>query len=610
MIKFLGGVPGSPLSNTFVDTKRAFYIVALLSAALNILLLGGSIFMMMVYDMVLPSGSLPTLVGLLFLIIIVYIFQGFFDVARSRILADIGASMDLKLASWVHHAISRNALYSRTDGDGLQPMRDIEQIRGFLSGGGPAALIDLPWVIFFVAILFLMHAWLGITILCGALVLTVLTVMTERMSHDRMQELSRSVSHRNAMAEANRRHSADATALGMSGRLSERWTTACSNALESQQRLADIAGTLGATSKMMRIFLQSVMLSVGAWIVIRGEATGGIIFASAILGSRALSPVEQVIANWRGFLGARQGWKRLDAFLTKFPEDKRERTALPAPSETLSVEGLSLVPPGANKPSVIRTTFALSKGDAVGIIGPSGSGKTTLIRGLLGIWPAAEGTVRLDGAAIDQWNRDALGQYIGYLPQNVELLNGTVAQNIARFESGAQSDVIVAAAKAAGVHDLILKLPNGYETNVDADGAALSAGQRQRVALARALYCNPFLIVLDEPNSNLDSEGEEALAQSIKAVRARGGIVVLVAHRPAVLAEVNLVLVMRDGMAKAFGPRDEVLEKVMGRPKPAANSQGNNPNGSNPQGVTVLGAASGASGNGVVSTKVLRPARG
>jgi PrtD family type I secretion system ABC transporter len=598
MIRFLGGTPESPLSSSLVDTNRAFYTVVVLSAALNILLLGGSIYMMMVYDMVLPSGSLPTLVGLLLLIIVVYVFQGFFDVARSRILADIGAAMDLKLSPWVHHAISRNALYSRSDGDGLQPMRDIEQIRGFLSGGGPAALIDLPWVLFFVGILFFMHAWLGITILCGALVLTVLTVMTERMSNGRMQELSRSVSVRNAMADANRRHAADATALGMTGRLSARWIATCSDALESQQRLADISGTLGAISKMLRIFLQSAMLSVGAWIVIRGEGTGGIIFASAILGSRALAPVEQVIANWRGFLGARQGWKRLDAFLAKFPLDDKVRTELPAPTESLSVEGLSLVPPGANKPSVIRTSFALSKGDAVGIIGPSGSGKTTLVRGLLGIWPAAEGTVRLDGAAIDQWNKDALGQHIGYLPQNVELFNGTVAQNIARFEANVASETIVAAAKAAGVHDLILKLPNGYETNVDADGAALSAGQRQRVALARALFRDPFLVVLDEPNSNLDTEGEEALAQSIRSVRARGGIVVLVAHRPAVLAEVNLVLVMRDGMAQAFGPRDDVLEKVMGRPRAAANSQ--------PE-----GKASPASVNtaGVVSSSVLRPVR-
>jgi ATP-binding cassette, subfamily C, bacterial PrsD len=599
MVRFLGAVPNSPLSNTFSGTKRAFYGVALLSAALNILLLGGSIFMMMVYDMVLPSGSLPTLVGLLFLIIIVYIFQGFFDVARSRILADIGASMDLKLAAWVHHAISRNALYSRSDGDGLQPMRDIEQIRGFLSGGGPAALIDLPWVVFFVAILFLMHAWLGITILCGAIVLTVLTIITEKMSHDRMQDLSKAVSLRNAMAESNRRHAADAAALGMSQRMSSRWSAACANALDSQQRLADIAGTLGATSKMMRIFLQSVMLSVGAWIVIRGEATGGIIFASAILGSRALAPVEQVIANWRGFLGARQGWKRLDTFLARFPEDNRERTVLPPPEQSLSVEALSLVPPGGTKPSVIRTSFGLSKGDAVGIIGPSGSGKTTLIRGLLGIWPAAEGAVRLDGAAIDQWSKDILGQHIGYLPQNVELFNGTVAQNIARFEDEASSDDIVAAAKSAGVHDLILKLPNGYETNVDADGAALSAGQRQRVALARALYRNPFLIVLDEPNSNLDSEGEEALAQSIRGVRTRGGIVVLVAHRPAVLAEVNLVLFMRDGMAQAFGPRDEVLEKVMGRPPVAANSQ--------PQSSGKRTSQSAAAG--LVSSSVLRPVR-
>jgi ATP-binding cassette, subfamily C, bacterial PrsD len=566
MFGFFKTRPGSPLAGALGRSRRAFYGVAILSGVLNILLLGGSIFMMMVYDTVLPSGSLPTLIGLLIMIVVVYVFQGFFDVARSRVLADIGATVDLSLTGQVHNAITRHALYSRSTGDGLQPMRDLEQIRGFLSGGGPTALIDLPWMFFFIGILFMMHVWLGLTALAGAFVLTGLTLATERMSQKRMQDLAQATSARNALADSHRRHAQAIHALGMGDRMRDRWFAACNATLESQQRLADIAGTLGATSKMMRIFLQSATLAMGAWIVIRGEATGGIIFASAILSSRALAPVEQAIANWRGFLGARQGWARLDEFLSKYPEADAERVQLPAPVQSLAVEGLTLVPPGGNKPTVARVQFALAAGDAVGVIGPSGSGKTTLMRGLLGIWPAAEGKVRLDGAAIDQWSREDLGLHIGYLPQNVELLEGTVAQNIARFEPGAPSELIIAAAQAAGVHDMILKLSNGYETAVDADGAALSAGQRQRVALARALYRDPFLVVLDEPNSNLDAEGEEALAIAIRHVRERGGAVVLVAHRPAILNEVNFVLVMRDGQAQAFGARDEVLSKVMGRP--------------------------------------------
>jgi PrtD family type I secretion system ABC transporter len=561
---------GSPLAEAIGRSKRAVYSVVLLSAVLNVLLLGGSIFMMAVYDMVLPSGSLPTLFGLLMMIIVVYIFQGFFEVARSRVLADIGATVDLSLTGSVHQAVTRHALYSRNTGDGLQPLRDLEQIRTFLSGGGPTALIDLPWMFFFIGILFLMHVWLGLTALLGALVLTALTMITERMSQKRMLALAHATSKRNALSEAHRRHAQTVQAMGMGTRMRDLWFAACSETLDSQQRLADIAGTMGATSKMLRIFLQSAMLAMGAWIVISGQATGGIIFASAILSSRALAPVEQAIANWRGFLAARQGWARLDEFLSKYPSVSADRIKLLAPVKSFSVEGLTLVPPGGNKPTVARVQFAISAGDAVGVIGSSGSGKTSLMRGLLGIWPAVEGTVRLDGAAIDQWAREDLGVHIGYLPQNVELLDGSIAQNIARFEPGAPSEMIIAAAMAAGVHDMILKLPSGYETAVDADGAALSAGQRQRVALARALYRDPFLLVLDEPNSNLDTEGEEALAVAIRNVRERGGAVIIVAHRPSILSEVNLVLLMRDGQAQAFGPRDEILSKMIRSPAGAS----------------------------------------
>jgi PrtD family type I secretion system ABC transporter len=584
----------SSLAQALRKSRRAFYGVAAISAILNILLLGGSIFMMMVYDMVLPSGSLPTLAGLLIMIIVIYFFQGFFDVARSRILADIGASVDLSLTSEVHHAVTRHALYSRARGDGLQPLRDLEQIRSFLSGAGPTALIDLPWMFFFISILFFMHVWLGLTALIGALVLTGLTFLTERMSQARMRDLALSTAARNALADAHRRHAQSIQALGMGSRMRTLWLDACSATLDTQQRLADIAGTLGATSKILRIFLQSAILAVGAWIVIRGEATGGIIFASAILSSRALAPVEQAIGNWRGFVAARQGWARLDEFLGRYPVAPAGRLQLPAPERSLSVEGVTLVPPGATKPTVMRIQFALTAGDAVGVIGPSGSGKTSLMRGILGVWPSAEGKVRLDGASTDQWNSDDLGRHMGYLPQNVELIEGTVAANIARFEPNAPSELVVAAAKAAGVHDLILKLENGYETEVDADGAALSAGQRQRVALARALFRDPFLVVLDEPNSNLDAEGEIALGKAIAHVRGRGGIVILVAHRPAVLNEVNLILFMRDGQAQAFGPKDEVLRKVMGPAAARAPSAGTR---------TLSGPQS-----GLVQSSVVRPA--
>jgi ATP-binding cassette subfamily C protein PrsD len=313
--------------------------------------------------------------------------------------------------------------------------------------------------------------------------------------------------------------------------------------------------------------LQSMVLAVGAYLVLVGEASAGVIIASSILVSRALAPVEQVIGSWRGFSAARQSWTRLAEMLASFPPQEA-RLRLPAPTQQLTVEGLGVAPPGGNTLTVAGVSFSLQAGQALGVIGPSGSGKSSLARSLVGVWPAVRGHVRLDGASLDQWDSELLGPHLGYLPQDVELLSGTVAQNIARFEEGASPEDVVTAAKQADVHDLILRLPQGYETEVGRSGAALSAGQRQRVALARALYKDPFLVVLDEPNSNLDAEGEQALTRSIMNVRARNGIVVVIAHRPSALAAVDMVMFMRDGAVAAFGPKDEVLAKVLQQSAP------------------------------------------
>ncbi|MGH8430406.1 MAG: type I secretion system permease/ATPase, partial [Solimonas sp.] len=347
-------------------------------------------------------------------------------------------------------------------------------------------------------------------------------------------------------------------AMGMTGRLAALWEGHNRRHLDAQQRVADIAGGLGALSRILRMVLQSAVLGIGAWLVVHQEASAGIIIASSILTSRALAPVEVAIAHWRGFVAARQSWRRLNGLMASAPAAD-PRMDLPKPSSSLTLEGVGVSPPGANRLVVQGVAFQLKAGQGLGVIGPSASGKSSLARAIVGVWPAVQGKIRIDGAALDQWPAEALGSHIGYLPQDMELFDGTVAQNIARFDAEASADSIIAAAKAAGVHELILALPEGYETRTGDSGANLSAGQRQRIGLARALYGDPFLVVLDEPNSNLDREGDEALTRAILGVRARGGIVVVNAHRPSALAGVDNVLVLLAGRVQAFGPKDQVF---------------------------------------------------
>ena len=559
----LQGTERTELAELMAQSRTAFIGIGLLSAFLNILTLGGSIYMMLVYDKVLPSRSEPTLYSLLIMIVIVYLFQGLMEAIRGRMLVQVGASFDVGLSTRVHQLIGKLALSTRKGGDGLQPMRDLDSVRGFLASGGPAALIDLPWMFFFVLVLFLLHPALGITVLIGGLILVGLTYATERMTREPTQRMTALTSQRYAMADAARRHAEVVKALGMERRLNSSWGLISSRNLAAQEKLTNIGSGIGGASKVFRLLLQSVVLTVGAVLVIENKATGGIIFASSILAARALAPVEIAIANWRGFVAARQSWSRLQQLLQRAPEQIVSHE-LPAPRATLAVEALSLAPPGAQRLTVEGVSFIAKAGEAIAVIGPSGSGKSTLVRGITGIWEPVRGTVRLDGAALDQWSPETLGRYIGYLPQNVELLEGTVAENIARFEPNAPSEAIIAAAKLAGVHDLVVRLPEGYETPVGPDGSNLSAGQRQRIALARALYRDPFLIVLDEPNSNLDAEGETALATAVSSACARGAIVILVAHRQSILSVVDLILYMRDGKALAYGPKDDILRRIAG----------------------------------------------
>ncbi len=547
--------------------RGAFLGVAVLSGLINVLYLSGSIFMMEVYDRVLPSRSIPTLVGLSVIIVMLYLFQGLFDLVRGRILARVGAALDEDLSQKVFQNQLSAPLKGLAEGDGQQPLRDLDQLRAFLAGGGPSALFDLPWMPLYLFMCFAFHPWLGIVALGGAVVLVAITLMTELLTREASRSAVGAALLRNGISQGARRNAEVVHAMGMAQRIGTRWSEANASYLAHQQRTSDVAGGFGAMSKVLRMLLQSAVLAVGAYLVIDGQATGGIMIASSILTSRALAPVELAIANWKGFVSARQGWRRLRTLLEA---DVRvdDPLKLPAPRTVLAVENAGAGAPGGQRFAVQDVCLQLKAGSGLGIIGPSASGKSSLARMIVGVWPTWRGKVRLDGAAIEQWLPEDLGRHIGYLPQDVELFAGTVAQNIARFDVNPKSEAIIAAAKAANVHEMILQLPDGYETQVGEAGAALSGGQRQRIALARAIYGDPFLVVLDEPNSNLDNEGEQALTNAIMSIRARGGIVVIIAHRPSALAGVDQVLVMGEGRMQSFGPKDEVLSKVL-RPVPA-----------------------------------------
>lgn len=557
------------LDAALAQCRAAFFAIAGFSAILNILALTGSLFMMEVYDRVLPSRSVPTLIGLLVLALTLYIFQGLMDAIRGRLLVRIGIRLDQTMSDRIFATVMRLPIQAPKRGGSIQPLRDLDTLRSYLSGPGPTAFFDLPWVPFYLAICFAFHFWIGVTVLAGALILVSLTLLSEILAKNSALDANRVSNERARLAETSRRNAEALTALGMTAWISSRWQALNRKFLSGQTDSSDLAAVLSATGRSFRMMLQSSVLAVGAYLVINQQASAGVIIASSILSARALAPVDLAIAHWRGFVSARQARERLNKLLVLLPA-LRAPTPLPSPQHGLSVDGISASPPDVQRAVVHEVTFALKAGSGLGVIGPSASGKSSLARVLVGLWTPARGTIRLDGATLDQWIPDELGRHIGYLPQDVELIEGTVAENISRFDPGASADAIIDAAKAAGVHELVLGLPLGYDTPIGEQGSDLSAGQQQRIALARALYRDPFLVVLDEPNSNLDVEGDEALTQAILGVRARGAIVVVVAHRPSALSGVDHVLALHGGRQQAFGPKDEVLAKVLRREATAA----------------------------------------
>lgn len=564
-----------PLGLALRPYREAGISIVLLSIALNVLALTGSIYLMLVYDRVLLSGSVPSLLTIFAIVIVLYLFQGAFDTQRARLLDMTGQGLDRALAGRLQALESDLAVRGELAALPSTPLRDLDHIRSFMAGQGITALIDLPWIAFFLLVLWLLHPLLALTTLAGALVLGVVTWANDRQTRSGVDEANRLARQRALVAERVRRNLGAIRGLGIASRMDALATAAHEGFVARQSALAQTLAKYLALGRGMRMFVQSAVLTVGAFLVIDHQATGGIIFASSILSGRALAPVDQVIANWRNFIGARQAWQRLEPLLASHPERAEPSVLLEAPRASLSVDGLTVAPPGSERAVVQQVSFALSAGDALAVVGASGSGKSSLARAIVNFWPAQQGAVRLDGAPLGQYHEHRLRDALGYLPQEVELLAGTIAQNISRFDPAPPSDKVIAAARAAGIHDFVLALPDGYDTPLGESGATLSAGQRQRVALARALYGDPFLLVLDEPDSNLDPEGEAALGRAIATVRQRRGIVVVITHRGALLGQVNTMLVMQAGQVGLFGPRGEVIAALKAKAaQPKAAQQG------------------------------------
>jgi PrtD family type I secretion system ABC transporter len=526
--------------------------------------------MLQVYDRVLTSGSVPTLVALIGIVIALYAYYGFLEYLRARILVRIGRRVEERLRDRVFDSMAEHAL-RRTQGIGGQPVNDLATIRQFLSGQGPFAFLDMPWVPVYLLVIFLMHWVLGVASVIAAIVIFILALWSEKATRGPLAEANSAMVKSSIMTDESRRNSEALHSLGMRGAIRKKWADMQQVALDHQTVANDVGGSLSAASRVLRLMVQSGILALGAYLALQHEISAGAMIAAAIIMGRALAPVEQAVASWQQFLGFRKALERLSNILASVPA-VADRMKLPQPTGKLEVENLIIQMPGAEKPVLQGITFTVEPGKGIGVIGPTGAGKSTLARALVGVMPITRGTVRLDGATYDQRDIDEAGKLIGYLPQDIQLFDGTAAQNIARFDVEANPEKIVEAAQLANVHDLIMRLPMGYDTPLGENGARLSAGQRQRVALARCLYGDPVLFVLDEPNSNLDAEGEAALDRAIRVSMERGASVVVIAHRPSALNSIQQILVLSEGKTVALGARDEILRKVLNRPA-AGNSK-------------------------------------
>jgi len=562
-------VDNSPkeIKSVLMELKGTFLYVGFFSLFINLLMLVPPLYMLQLYDRVVTSRSEDTLIMLTLIVVALFIVMGLLEFVRSRLLVRSGNRMDRLLNHRIFDAMFKMSLIK--GGSSSQPLTDLTQIRQFLTGNGTFAFFDAPWIPVYLGLLFLFHplfGWFAI----GAIIFQVIIAFTNEFSTKKLLNAANTQTiASNNYASSNLRNSEVIHALGMGKRLRQLWYDKHAEGLQYQSAASDRASIWMNLSKTSRIMSQSLMLGVGGYLAITDQITPGMMIAGSIIMGRAMAPIDLMVGSWKGFSTARSAYHRLNGLLAQFPNEGN-RMSLPAPEGQLSLDKVVAAPPGSREAVVKGVSFSLEAGDVLGIVGPSAAGKSSLARVILGIWPHAAGDVRIDGAAISHWNREELGPHLGYLPQDIELFSGTVAENIARFGE-VESEKVIAAAKMAGVHELILELQQGYDTPIGQSGTVLSGGQRQRIGLARALYDEPKLVVLDEPNSNLDEKGEAALLQAVNKLQQNKATVLLITHRSSVLKSVNKMLVMREGALWMFGKRDEVIAELGKQKKAASN---------------------------------------
>ena len=549
-------VPQNEIAQALAGFKSAFRTIGIFTAIINVIMLMPSIYMLQVYDRVLPSRNEITLLMLTLIMLGAYVFMSGLEYVRTFVLVRVGAKLDMQLNKRAYTAAFEQNL-KRGGTNAGQALSDLTNLRQFLTGNALFAFFDAPWFPIYLLVIFLFEPSLGLFALIGTAILVVLAYVNEKVSKKPLSEANSLAIASSTIATNNLRNAEVIESMGMLPNLMQRWLKLHGRFLTLQGEASEKAGIVTAITKFFQTSLQSLVLGYGALLAVEGKITPGMMIAASILMGKALGPVQQVIAVWKSWSSTRSAYERLNKLLTDNPA-RQAGMSLPKPAGVLAVEGVMAAPPGAQVAVIRGLSFGIQPGDALGVIGPSGSGKSTLARLLVGVWPAAAGKVRLDGADIYQWNKDELGPHIGYLPQDIELFSGTVSENIARFGE-VDSEKVIAAAKRAGVHDMILHFPKGYDTLLGDGGAGLSGGQKQRIGLARALYDDPSLLVLDEPNSNLDDVGEQALVAAIMDLRRRGKTIVLITHRTSVIGVTNKLLLLRDGVAQMFGPTNEVL---------------------------------------------------
>ncbi|WP_230404518.1 MULTISPECIES: type I secretion system permease/ATPase [Undibacterium] len=549
-------MPKNEITDVLRSFKSTFRTIGVFSAIINLLMLVPSLYMLQIYDRVLQSRNEMTLLMLTLLMLLAYAVMSTLEFIRSFILIRAGAKLDMKMNKRIYTAAFEQNL-KRGGGNAGQALQDLTQIRQFLTGNGLFAFFDAPWFPFYLAVIFMFDVWLGVFATCGVILMVILAYANEVVSKKPLSEANTMSIISSNLATNNLRNAEVIEAMGMLPSLMSRWFKLHGRFLQLQGEASEKSGIVTALSKFVRVSIQSLVLGLGALLVIEGKMSPGMMIAGSILLGKATGPIDQLIGVWKQWSSVQSAYKRLEELLSNNPP-RVAGMDLPKPKGAVSVEAVVAAPPGSKVAVLKGVTFAIPPGEVLGIIGPSGSGKSTLARLLVGVWPAAQGTVRLDSADIFQWNKDQLGSHIGYLPQDIELFAGTVADNIARFGE-VDAEKVIVAAKHAGVHDMILHFPQGYDTKLGDGGAGLSGGQKQRIALARAMYNDPSLLVLDEPNSNLDDVGEAALVQAVNYLRSIGKTIVLITHRTSILSATTQLLLLRDGVAQAFGPRDQVI---------------------------------------------------